>query len=160
MGTTVGTLARNQLGTPGRAQIFWTMFNSFKLCPVHFPWGGEKICGFGPVATSQEVRINVYFILISESRPYVLSYRSIYSWVNTVGNFSNVLIEILFTNSWRQSVFAMLLLSLKSWTIFCYFLPDKSSHAAITAPVKRGHVLPYHFYFIDKLNDILLPSAW
>jgi len=31
------------------------------------------------VATLQEVRINVYFILVSESRPYVLSYRSIYS---------------------------------------------------------------------------------
>ena len=27
----------------------------------------------------QEVRINVYFILISESSPYVLSYRSTYS---------------------------------------------------------------------------------
>jgi len=31
------------------------------------------------VATLQEVRINVYFILISESSPYVLSCRSIYS---------------------------------------------------------------------------------
>jgi len=31
------------------------------------------------VATLQEVRINVYFILISESSPYVLSYMSIYS---------------------------------------------------------------------------------
>jgi len=31
------------------------------------------------VATLQEARINVYFILISESSPYVLSYRSIYS---------------------------------------------------------------------------------
>jgi len=31
------------------------------------------------VATLQDVRINVYFILISESSPYVLSYRSIYS---------------------------------------------------------------------------------
>jgi len=31
------------------------------------------------VATLKEVRINVYFILISESRPYVLSYRLIYS---------------------------------------------------------------------------------
>jgi len=31
------------------------------------------------VATLQEVGINVYFILISESSPYVLSYRSIYS---------------------------------------------------------------------------------
>jgi len=31
------------------------------------------------VATLQEVRIIVYFILISESSPYVLSYRSIYS---------------------------------------------------------------------------------
>ena len=30
-------------------------------------------------ATLQEVRINVYFILISRSSPYVLSYRSIYS---------------------------------------------------------------------------------
>ena len=49
-------------------------------------------------ATLHEVRINVYFILISESSPYVLSSRSIYSWVNTVGYFSNVLIEILFTN--------------------------------------------------------------
>ena len=49
------------------------------------------------VATLQEVSINVYFILISESNPYILSYRSIYSWVNTV-SFSNVLIEILFTN--------------------------------------------------------------
>ena len=54
------------------------------------------------------MRINVYFILISESSPYVLSYRSIYSHVNTVGNFSTVLIEILFTNSWRRS-FAKLL---------------------------------------------------
>jgi len=48
--------------------------------------------------TLQEVRINVYFILIFPSSPYVLSYKSIYSQVNTVGNF-NVLIEILFTNS-------------------------------------------------------------
>jgi len=30
------------------------------------------------VATLQEVRKNVYFILISESSPYILSYRSIY----------------------------------------------------------------------------------
>jgi len=51
------------------------------------------------VATSQEMKINVYFILISGSSPYVLSYRSIYSQVNIVGNFSKVLIEILFTNS-------------------------------------------------------------
>jgi len=50
------------------------------------------------VMTLQEVRINVYFILISESTPYVVSYRSIYSQVNTVGNFYKVLIEILFTN--------------------------------------------------------------
>jgi len=50
------------------------------------------------VATLQEVSINVYFILISESNPYILSYRSIYSWVNTVSYFSNVFIEILFTN--------------------------------------------------------------
>jgi len=50
------------------------------------------------VATLQEVRINVYFIFISESSPYVLSYRSIYSYVNTVGYFCNVLIEILFTD--------------------------------------------------------------
>ena len=102
------------------------------------------------VAILQEMRINVYFILISESSPYVLSYRqvflrcfrnpirvprienrvhrireigtphahtgylrfplkkrgyrSIYSQVNTVGNYSNVLMEILFTNTWRQSV--------------------------------------------------------
>jgi len=50
------------------------------------------------VVTLQEVRINVYFILIFPSSPYVLSYKSIYSQVNAVGNF-NVLIEILFTNS-------------------------------------------------------------
>jgi len=31
------------------------------------------------VATLQEVRINLYFILISESSPYVSSCRSIYS---------------------------------------------------------------------------------
>jgi len=31
------------------------------------------------VATLQEVRKNVYFILISESSPYVLSYRSLFS---------------------------------------------------------------------------------
>ena len=31
------------------------------------------------VATLQEVRMNVYFILNSERSPYVLSYRSIYS---------------------------------------------------------------------------------
>jgi len=31
------------------------------------------------VAKLQEVGINVHFILISESSPYVLSYRSIYS---------------------------------------------------------------------------------
>jgi len=49
------------------------------------------------VATLQEVRINVYFILISDSSPYVLSYRSIYSKVNNVSYFSKVLIEILFT---------------------------------------------------------------
>ena len=55
------------------------------------------------VMTLQEVRINVYFILISESTPYVVSYRSIYSQVNTVGNFYKVLIEILFTNGWKQS---------------------------------------------------------
>jgi len=49
-------------------------------------------------ATLQDVRINVYFILISESNPYVLSYKSIYQQVRTAGYFSNVLIEILFTN--------------------------------------------------------------
>jgi len=32
------------------------------------------------VATLQEVRINVYFILISDSSPYVLSYTSVYSY--------------------------------------------------------------------------------
>jgi len=31
------------------------------------------------VAILQEVRLNIYFILISESSPYVLSYRLIYS---------------------------------------------------------------------------------
>ena len=31
------------------------------------------------VTTLQEVRTNVYFIFISESSPYVLSYSSIYS---------------------------------------------------------------------------------
>ena len=56
------------------------------------------------VATLQEVRINVYFIFISDSSPYALSYRTICSEVNTVGNFSNVLIEILFTNGWKQSL--------------------------------------------------------
>jgi len=50
------------------------------------------------VATLQEVWINVYFIFISESSPFVLSYRSIFRYVNTVGYFSNVLIEILFTD--------------------------------------------------------------
>jgi len=50
------------------------------------------------VAALQTVRINAYFILISNSSPYVFSYRSIYSWGNTVGYFSNVLIETLFTN--------------------------------------------------------------
>jgi len=40
-------------------------------------------------------RINVYFI-------FVLNYRPIHSYVNTVGCF-NVLSEILFPNSWRQS---------------------------------------------------------
>jgi len=34
--------ARNQLGTPGGAQIFSTMSNSFKLYPTHFSMGGEK----------------------------------------------------------------------------------------------------------------------
>ena len=50
------------------------------------------------VAALQEARINVYFVLISNSSPYVFSYRSIFSQVNTVGCFSNVLIETLFTN--------------------------------------------------------------
>ena len=50
----------------------------------------------------KKMRINVFFILISESSAYILSYRSIYSQVNTVGYF-NVLSEILFTNSWTQS---------------------------------------------------------
>jgi len=43
--------ARNQLGTPGGAkscprgaQIFWTLSNTFKLCPTHFSSGGVKIC--------------------------------------------------------------------------------------------------------------------
>ena len=54
-------------------------------------------------ATWQEVRINVHLILISASSPYVLSYRSTYSYVNTVGYFSKLLIEILFTNGWKQS---------------------------------------------------------
>jgi len=45
----------------------------------------------------------VSLYLISELSPYVLSYRSIYSWVNTAGYFSNILIEILFTNGWKQS---------------------------------------------------------
>jgi len=41
--------ARNQLGTPGGAmsfprgaKIFWTMSNSFKLCPTHFSRVGEN----------------------------------------------------------------------------------------------------------------------
>jgi len=55
------------------------------------------------VAILQEVRLNIYFILISESSPYVLSYRLIYSWENIVGYFSNVLIEILVINVWKQS---------------------------------------------------------
>jgi len=45
----------------------------------------------------------MFFILMSESSPYVLSYRSIYSFVNTVGYFSNIFIEILFSNGWKQS---------------------------------------------------------
>jgi len=56
------------------------------------------------VATLQEVRINVYFILLSKSSPYVLRYRSTYSWVNTVGYFSKVLIETLFTNKLKTVV--------------------------------------------------------
>ena len=67
------------------------------------------------VATLQEVRINVYFILISKSGSYVLSYRSIYSWVNTVGYFSNVLIETLFTNKLK--------------TVFC-----KTAHPKTKSP--------------------------
>jgi len=39
------------------------------------------------VAILQEVRINVYLILISESSLYGLSYRSTYSQLNTAGNF-------------------------------------------------------------------------
>jgi len=35
--------------------------------------------------------------------PYVLSYRSIYSQINTVGYFSNVLLEVLVTNGLRQT---------------------------------------------------------
>jgi len=34
--------ARNQLGTPGGAQIFLTMSNSFEPCPTHFSRGDEK----------------------------------------------------------------------------------------------------------------------
>jgi len=41
--------------------------------------------------------------LFPKSSPYVLIYRSMYSWENTAGYFSNVLTEILFTNSWKQS---------------------------------------------------------
>ena len=67
------------------------------------------------VATLQEVRINVYFTLISKSSPYVLSYRSIYSKVNTVGYFSNVLIETLFTNKLK--------------TVFC-----KTAHPKTKSP--------------------------
>jgi len=72
----------------------------------HKVWVTEKYLFYllvTVVATLQEVRINVYFILISESSPYVLSYSSIYRYANTVGYFSNVLSEILFTNTWRQS---------------------------------------------------------
>ena len=47
---------RNQLGTQGWAksfprgdQIFWTMSNSFKLCPIHFSRGAKNILGgFAP----------------------------------------------------------------------------------------------------------------
>jgi len=47
----LGQQALNQLGTPGGAKsflrgahIFWTVSNSFKLCPTHFSSGGEKLC--------------------------------------------------------------------------------------------------------------------
>ena len=39
------------------------------------------------VATLREVRINVYFIFDSQSRPYGLSYRLIYSYVNSSATF-------------------------------------------------------------------------
>jgi len=73
------------------------------------------------VATLQEVRINVYFILLSKSSLYVLSYRSIYSSVNTVGYFSKVLIETLFTNK-LKTVFCKTAhpkLSLHNSAAFC-----------------------------------------
>jgi len=37
--------ARNQLGTPGGAQIFSTMSNSFKLYPTHFSMGEKSFLG-------------------------------------------------------------------------------------------------------------------
>jgi len=52
------TQARNQFATPGgaksflrRAQIFWTMSNSFKLYPAHFSRRDEKFSkeGFAPL---------------------------------------------------------------------------------------------------------------
>jgi len=39
--------------------------------------------------------------------------------------------------------------------IYCKF-----SHAAITAPDKRNHVLRYHFSFNDRADDILDPSIY
>jgi len=46
------TQARNQLGTPGWAksflrgvQIFWTMSNTFEVCPTHFSRGSEAPLG-------------------------------------------------------------------------------------------------------------------
>jgi len=50
--------ARNQLGTSGGAksflrgaQNFWTVSNSFRLCPTHYSRGGEKFStgGFTPL---------------------------------------------------------------------------------------------------------------
>ena len=67
----------------------WVWLNSYKSDDLHTntfststkckSQGKKSFLLVISVATLQEVRINVHFILISESSPYVLSYRSIYT---------------------------------------------------------------------------------
>jgi len=104
------------------------------------------------VATLQEVRLNVYFILVFESSPYVLSYRSMYSRENTVGYFSTVLIEILVTNGWKQS-FAKLpipKLSLHNSALFwqkaSQWFTRKSNFLTLYTPASLNYTLSVSEY--------------
>jgi len=99
-------------------------------------------------------KIECVFILVFESSPYVLSYRSMYSWENTVSYFSNVLIEILVTNGWKQSFAKLPIPKLSLYNSAVFYLWQKASQRFAW----KFHILiPYT---LASLNDTLSVSEY